>query len=170
MKTIAIALTGLLFLGIPVGAAYADKQESANGEEVIGLNPGLESSTQCDYQCSEAFEIKCTQSARYLYVLVGDDWAVRHSSRFSDTYVQGQLTGLAPSTMYGKSVATPGYLGLGDGWYLTIIRPGTEGTMKALATVQAVQYFDRLYAIDVWCYSNVYFAYRNASLLKKNDG
>jgi hypothetical protein len=101
MNTMAIALAGTLLFGVSVDFAWAQKQanESSGGQEVTGLFPNIGSSAACDYECIETYEVKCLQSARYLYALVGDDYSgAQFGARHVDTWTQGQLIGVSPAT------------------------------------------------------------------------
>ena len=160
MRAAAIALAGMLLLAGSVGKAWA----------ATGLDPFIHSATDCDQQCAETYEIKCTQASRYLYVEIGDDWKNRGlSERYADTYTQGQLIGLGPAGLNWEARSTPGYSVPGDAFVLALTRPGSEGTMRAMAVVQAIGSGDRRYAIDAYCWSDVTGGYRNTSLTKMSE-
>jgi hypothetical protein len=173
MKTIAIASMWILVLMMSAGVASADKEAALAtplDQEVTGLFPRITSSENCDFTCPETYEIKCNQTARYLEIVVGDDFC--GSSRCVDTYTQAVLIGLTPTSggFYGQAQSTYGFTGPGDSYFLYLVRPGSEGTMKGVAAVTVVTYSGgyRDYAIDAFCYSNVY-GYRSTSLVKKYD-
>jgi hypothetical protein len=173
MKTIAIASMWALMLMLSAGVASADKEAALatpQDQEITGLSPRITSAENCDYACPETYEIKCNQGARYLEIAVGDDFC--GSSRCVDTYTQAFLIGLSPTSggFYGQAQSTYGWTGPGDYYFLYLVRPGSEGTMKGVAAVTVVTYSGgyRDYAIDAYCYSNVYGA-RSTTLTKKFD-
>ncbi len=136
--------------------------------------PSIESSTACDYFCAESFEVKCLQSARVLSVTVGDDWmGAPGGTRFSDSYTQAHVVGLSPASLNWETLTTGTYLQPGGAFTFTIVRSGPEGTITGIAVVQAVNAhptgIDRLYAVDVSCWSDVHGSNRKASLIRKFD-
>lgn len=173
MKTIAIA--AMCVLALLVSAGVTDAKEATQvpvDEEVIGLHPGLESSETCDYTCPETYEIKCTQSSRFLSFNIGDDCngaPVSGCARFADTRTQGALIALTPLGLYGHAYSTPGFLDTGGNYWMTLTRPGLEGLMKAVGIVTVIDAGDRFYAVLAQCFSNSLFTYRNTSLIKKFD-
>lgn len=174
MNIASIAVLSTLLFALSAGPAWAQKEAAgaAEGQEVTGLFPGLESSTGCDENCSESYEAKCTQSSKTLWIVVGDDWDGAHwGVRFADSFVRAQVMGLAPTGVNWRSQASD-WINPGGNWGFAITRPSGEGAIRALALVQAHDPGtpgDRIYAIDIYCWSNVYANYRNASLLKKFD-
>ena len=174
MKIMAVLMVGALLLGGPVGAAWAQKErtEAAGTREASGLDPFLQSSTTCDHACPETFEVKCTQASRYLVVEVGDDWRNRSlSQRWADSFTHGLLIGLAPAGLNWKARGPFGISGPGDGFTLSLTRPGSEGTMRAMVVVQSTigANNDRWYAVDAYCWSDVTGSYRNTSITRMSD-
>ena len=103
--------------------------------------------------------VRCTQSARYLCVNIDANDSA------SDSFI---LTGIGtqPVSMYGQAVTKALPLHGSDGFCL--VRPGAEGTMKALAVVaRQGSSGNGIYTVRAECFSPDFIGYTSRGTAAK---
>jgi hypothetical protein len=128
----------------------------------MGTNPSISETLGCLAGCTDTYEVKCLQASRSMTVTIRDPT--------QDDGLTATLVGTSPLGMVGRSAAGETEVGGSSTATLVLVRPGAEGTMKALATVAAFASASgpRSYAIDVQCATAGGIA-RTSSLTLKQD-
>jgi hypothetical protein len=165
MRPVAIVFGLILLLGTGwLGTAFA----------ITGLSPAIDGSLGCTagtssdpVACADTYEVRCTQPSAILCVEIID-------SGGTDDCIQLSLVGVAPTGIYGHSAQDLyGACATILSGFTCLSKPGTEGTMKALASV----WNDALvhnnspydYTIRAFCHSFVAGADRTTSLVLKEN-
>ena len=112
----------------------------------------VEGQVNCSSGCLDSFEVKCTQASRFLQVRI----EVLNPS--DDTYARFQMTALGtmPTTMKDQDFARVAE----DSTKSTfMLRPGPEGTMRALVAVSPILNVAPLpsYRLTAECFAGVGF-------------
>ncbi len=125
---LVIALTMVALLAGGGGAARADEPEEEMdelaGENVVVRNEDV----GCIDTCVDSFEVKCTQSSKFLCVTIIDNGSL-------DDPLIASYVGTLPTAILGQADIDAIPAGSSGGFCFT--RPAAEGTMKGLVTVTA---------------------------------